>query len=321
MSDGAPPQFPKPVTGTGWEPPTAPPLMVPGSNAAAGSNAALGSNVAPGSETAVGPNMASGSDGPGRVRPWWGMGDALLMLPIMALVLAISVGMLVVGAVIDGVSPADIGDVAADLPAWLVVVPTMVQQLAWFGWPFIVSKWKGLGPASDWGWAFKPVDIGIGIGVAFMATFAAGLVAAGASAVLDLENEDLAENTQILNDMEGSPWLYGLLFVVVIGAPFSEEVLFRGLIQRSVEKRWGVVAGVIGSLLIFVPIHIADGGPFNSGQIVLWLSIATLGAALGITAAVTRRLAAPIVAHVLINGLASASALGYFDRLVDSVQT
>ncbi len=296
MTDDAPP---RPLTGTGWEPPTGPPAMGP----------------LPSVSDAGRPDVS------GRVRPWWGMGDALLMLPIMALVLLISVALLLVGAVADGTSLSNLGEAAADLPAWLVVVPTLIQQGAWFGWPFIVSKWKGLGPASDWGWAFKPVDIGIGVGTAFIATFSAGLVAAGASALLNLEDQDLAENTQILNDMEGSPWLYGLLFVVVIGAPFSEEVLFRGLIQRSVEKRWGTVAGVIGSLAIFVPIHLADGGLFGAGQIVLWLSIATLGAALGICAAVTRRLAAPIIAHVLINGLASASALGYFDQLIDNVQT
>jgi membrane protease YdiL (CAAX protease family) len=191
----------------------------------------------------------------------------------------------------------------------------------WFGWPFVVSKWKGLGPASDWGWAIKVSDIGVGVGVAFIATFAAGLVATGVGALVDLQDEDLAENTQILNDLEGSPWLYGLLFAVVIGAPFSEELLFRGLLQRSIQKRFGVVVGVIGSLLVFVPIHLADGGVFGAGQIVLWASIATLGAALGITAAVTGRLAAPIIAHVIINGLASARALGFFDRFLDEAQS
>ena len=195
----------------------------------------------------------------------------------------------------------------------------MIQQGAWLFWPFLVSKWKGLGVASDWGWAFKPADIGIGIGTAMIGMFAAGLVAAGTTALVGLEDESLAENTAIITDMEGSPWLYGILFVVVIGAPVSEEMLFRGLILRSVEKRWGSVAGVIGSLLVFVPIHFADGGILGPGQIVLWASIATLGAVLAIAAVKTRRLAAPIIAHVLINGIASAGALGWFDRLSDSL--
>ena len=64
---------------------------------------------------------------------------------------------------------------------------------------------------------------------------------------------------------------------------------------------------------------IADGGIFGAGQIVLWLSIATLGLALAIAAVVTERLAAPIIAHVVINGLASAGALGYFDRFTENL--
>lgn len=250
------------------------------------------------------------------------MGDVLLMVPVMALVFLVSFAVWAVLAAIEGIDFQDIGSSgASDLPASIVVVPTLIQQFSWFGWPFVVSKWKGLGPASDWGWAFKRADIGIGVGTALIAMFAAGLVAAGTSALVGLEDDALAENTQILKDLEGSPWLFGLLFVVVIGAPLSEELLFRGLILRSVQKRWGSVAGVIGSLLVFVPIHLADGGILSDGQIVLWVSIATLGAALAIAAVVTERLAAPIIAHVIINAIASAGALGYFDRLGDNLPT
>ncbi|MGH1491721.1 MAG: lysostaphin resistance A-like protein, partial [Acidimicrobiales bacterium] len=225
------------------------------------------------------------------------MGDILLLLPIMAVVLLLSGILLAVGALADGTALEDLGDSTADLPAWLIVVPTMIQQLAWFGWPFIVSKWKGLGPASDWGWAFKPVDLGIGLGTAMIAMFAAGLAATVTGALVGLDDESQAENTQIITDLEGSPWLYGLLFVVIIGAPVSEEILFRGLIMRAVEKRWGTVAGVIGSLLVFVPIHFADGGiitdgapAITDGQIVLWATIAALGLVLAVVTVVTDRL-------------------------------
>lgn len=259
---------------------------------------------------------------PQKIRPWWGMGDVLLVVPIMGLVFMVSFAIWAILAAVEGIDFADIGSSeSADLPASIVVVPTLIQQLAWFGWPFVVSRWKGLGSASDWGWSFKPVDIGIGAGTAMIAMFAAGLVAAGTSALIGLEDQTLAENTRFLTDLKGSPWLYALLFVVVIGAPFSEELLFRGLVLRSVQKRWGTVAGVIGSLVLFVPVHLADGGVFSDGQIVLWLSIATLGTALAIAAVVTERLAAPIIAHVIINGLASAGALGYFDRFTENLPT
>lgn len=317
MSDsGRPPTTP----GYGWEAPTGPPL--------AGAPATFGDN--PPSEAAGAQPFPAPGDVPGagagavnaageKVRPWWGMGDALLMVPIMALVLAVSFGVIAVLAIFEGVGFEDLGNDPADLPASMLVIPTLIQQFAWFGWPFIVSKWKGLGPAKDWGWAFKPVDLGIGVGTAMIALFVAGIAATVTSALVGLEDESLAENTQILTDFEDSPWLYALLFIVVVGAPFSEEILFRGLIMRSIQKRWGVVAGVIGSLLIFVPIHIADGGLFTGGQLVLWASIASLGAVLSIAAVKTERLAAPIIAHMIINGIGSAGALGYFDGITDQL--
>lgn len=240
------------------------------------------------------------------------------MIPIMAVVLLISLVVLAGLAVLEGLALEDISDpdIALIAPSMLVI-PTLIQQSAWFAWPFIVSKWKGLGPASDWGWAFKPVDLGIGLGTAMIAMFAAGIGATITSALVDLEDDSLAENTRIISDLEGSPWLFGLLFAVVVGAPISEELLFRGLILRSVQKRWGSVAGVIGSLVLFVPIHFADGGIFTGGQLVLWVSIASLGGVLAIAAVMTERLGASIVAHMIINAIASAGALGYFDSLSD----
>ncbi len=303
MSDGRPPVSPTP--GYGWEPPTGPPVA---------------GQPIPDQPFAIPGQPANEQAAQGRVRPWWGMGDALLMLPIMGFVFALSFGVIAVLAVIEGIGFDEIGSTdSADLPASMLVVPTLIQQIAWFGWPFIVSKWKGLGAAADWGWAFKPVDIGIGLGTAMIAMFAAGIAATVTSALVDLEDESLAENTQILTDYENSPWLYALLFIVIIGAPFSEELLFRGLIMRSVAKRWGTVAGVIGSLVVFVPIHIADGGVFSGGQVVLWASIATLGAVLAIAAVMTERLAASIFAHMIINAIGSAGALGYFDSLTEQL--
>lgn len=246
------------------------------------------------------------------------MGDVLMMVPIMGAVFAVSLAIIGLLASAEGIGLDELSSMdSSELPPSTIVVPTLIQQAAWFGWPLIVSRWKGLGAAADWGLKFEPVDLGIGLGTAMIALFMAGLGGAITSALVGLEDDSLADNTQVITDMEGTPWLWGILFIVVIGAPFSEELLFRGLILRSVAKRWGSVAGVIGSLLLFVPIHYADGGIFGPGQIVLWVSIALLGAVLAITAVVTGRLGAPIVAHILINAIGAANALGYLDGLED----
>lgn len=253
------------------------------------------------------------------IRPWWGTADVWLGIPVVVVALVVGTILAFVIAAVGGVSFEELGTIdATTAPRELIVVPTIAQQLSMFVWPFIVSRWKGLGPARDWGWAFKPVDLAIGVGVAFIAVFAAGAVQAVLTPVLGVDDEASTTNTAIINDFEGSPWLFGLLFIVVVGAPFSEEIFFRGLIQRSFQKRWGPAAGVIFSVLFFAPIHIADGGPFSMGQVVLWAAIGTLGTILALAALYTNRLAAPIVAHVLVNSFGVAAALGAFDSILPS---
>ena len=159
------------------------------------------------------------------LRPWWGLGDLALSVPFLVVVLAIGT---VAAAAIAVASGVDLGDIAEDTPPALIVVPTLIQQVAMFAYPFVVSRWKGLGAERDWGWAFKPIDLASGVGVAFMAIFAAGVAQTGVAALLDVEDAATTTNTQIVNDFEGSPWLIGLIVVVVIGAPFSEEIFFRG---------------------------------------------------------------------------------------------
>lgn len=265
------------------------------------------------------PTIARPLRSDGKIRPWWGMGDILYMIPIMAVVFIASIVVIAILAGIEGMSLSDLSDPDTTLPGSMIVIPTFIQQLSWFGWPFVVSRWKGLGPAADWGWSFKPVDLGIGLGTAMIALFAAGVVGAATAALVGLEDDAAAENTALVSDLEGSPWLWGIIFLVVVGAPFAEEILFRGLVLRAVAKRWGQIAGVAASLLTFVPIHFADGGiitdgtpSITDGQIVLWATIAALGLVLAAVTISTGRLAAAIVAHMGINTVGAIGALGYF---------
>jgi membrane protease YdiL (CAAX protease family) len=249
----------------------------------------------------------------GRERPWWGPIDILITLAVIVGSVVAGLPVLLAVGLVEGVSLFDLDTVT--LPPSMIVLPTLVQQAIWFGWPFLVSRWKGLGAASDWGWAFKPADIGIGVGVGFMGITAAGLVGAATSWLVGLEDQSQAENTGLLTDYQDSLWLWGIVFIAVIGAPVSEEILFRGLLLRAGAKRFGPVIGAAISLLFFVPVHLADGGITGDGQIVLWASIAALGAVLSAAAIITGRLAAPIIGHVVINAFGVAGALGYLDFL------
>lgn len=250
--------------------------------------------------------------GYGRDRPWWGMGDVLLgaVFIVVTVMVGSVVGLIAAGGeVLDTIES---GDTTA-LPVAFLGISLLFQQFGQGVWPFIVSKWKGLGPRSDWGFEFKWIDAGIGLGTAMIGLAAAGVAGLVASELVDLTDDASADNTQFLTDAEGTPWLYLIVFLVVVGAPFTEELLFRGLTLRAIEKRLGSAAAVIGSSIIFTVPHWI--GSDWRGTLVLFASIFAVGLVLATTAVMTRRLGGPILAHMIFNLVGAAGALGWFDGL------
>ncbi|MFZ5814360.1 MAG: CPBP family intramembrane glutamic endopeptidase [Bacillota bacterium] len=86
------------------------------------------------------------------------------------------------------------------------------------------------------------------------------------------------------------PWVW-LLAAAVAVAPFAEEVLYRGLIQSGLRRRWGVRAGMAGSALLFGLSH----GPANA------LPAALLGLYFSYQVEQDRSLVGAIALHALHN--------------------
>lgn len=245
------------------------------------------------------------------------MGDIFLGIPfIVALSIAGAVvGMIVSAATGDGLSLGldgddntfgDLADPALTPPA-LLVLSALAQQLGQAVWPWVVTKWKGISMAVDWRLLFKPIDLVIGLVVGVVGVVLATLIATGVEALIDLDDPSEAQNTDILTNLEGTPWLWAILVVVIVGAPVSEELFFRGLVLRSIEKRWGPVVGVIGSTILFVLVHFTGAG--LGATVVLFSSIGLIGLLLGIVAWKTDRIAPAIIAHMVFNIVGSIGAL------------
>lgn len=272
-------------------PPTGPPTLAP-------------DGAPPPPSTLAGPTPAPAG---GRVRPWWGLGDALLSLPfiLFSTIVASAIG----GVLAIASGSLDLDDLAssdtAALPASLLAASLVGQQLGQAVWPWIVSRWKGRGMASDWGWAFRPVDLLIGPAAALVAIVLAVTLGALIAEVVGVEEQ--VSNTGFLDDAEGTLAYWILIFGVAVGAPVSEELLFRGLILRALEKRAGAVVAVIGSTIAFTLPHYIAASP--SELAVLLGTIGSVGLVLGIVAIKTRRLAPVIIAHVLFNGLTVVTIL------------
>lgn len=237
-------------------------------------------------------------------RPRWGPADALP--PIIFFGGLQLMGFLVENPEVDDTTTSA-GDVA-EAATWVIIILLLIQQMLQVAWPLVVSAWKGLGIGSDWGFRFKPIDLVYGVGL-WLAVFVTASVAGEIMArIVGLEDTDEASNTQILTDNEGSWWVLGVVFCVVIGAPLVEELLFRGLILRAFEKSFGPAVGIAISTVIFTVLHVVPGATWDE-TFVLWASIGMVGLVLAIGVVKIGRLGPAIIAHVLFNGIATAVTL------------
>lgn len=77
----------------------------------------------------------------------------------------------------------------------------------------------------------------------------------GASLGLEVPStpNDESRGTGLLILM-GSFWLTFVLSVIL--APIIEEIVFRGILFPAIKERYGLVAGIVGSSLIFTFVHI-----------------------------------------------------------------
>jgi uncharacterized protein len=125
------------------------------------------------------------------------------------------------------------------------------------------------------------------VGWLFSAVFAAALTALG----VRLPREDVA----VFRLLPGGP--LGIAFTVlllVVVAPFAEEVIYRGVLLSALSDRWGAVAGLAVSTLVFSAVHVSLGG---------FVPLLVAGALFGLLFIKSRSLWVAIAAHSAYNAL------------------
>lgn len=193
---------------------------------------------------------------------WWGLGDVFGGW-VIVMAVTTTIGGLVIqsGNYAFGVPPEGyvVGEVAGQVlrgevptlpqpvPLWLTA---LLQIPLWSGLaivPYVACRRKGKGWVDDLGLRFELRDIapGLALGVVCQLVFVAGFYWLLFRVIGD---RDLSENARQLTDRAEDP-LGVVLLVLILGvaAPIAEEIFFRGLAQRSFEKRgfawyWAIVA-------------------------------------------------------------------------------
>ena len=108
--------------------------------------------------------------------------------------------------------------------------------------------------------------------------------------------------------------------LLIAGAAFGEECLFRGLLQPLLCRAWGPIAGIAAASLAFTAIHVFGGWH----DPVSLINIALAGAWFGLLAWRTGGILAPTLAHAGYNwaeemlfGAIPNPGTGYFGALFD----
>lgn len=158
-------------------------------------------------------------------------------LPAAAVILALNLaGFVLLPHVVD-----------ARVPAVLVlgtIAPTLLAGLA----VVVLSRRRGNGPVVDLGLPRTGAEVvsGLRTGLAWGVVALVGGLVVGLVILLgtDLAPTQVLTDTVVLTD----GWRLVLALWIVLGAPFGEELLFRGLLWNALEKQSGRVSP-LGRLL------------------------------------------------------------------------
>lgn len=226
----------------------------------------------------------------------WGIGDSVLGL-------VIAQAAAIIGGAVILVSFGYVSDGELALDEVSLGMLTVLQAFLWIGyggWPLLISRMKGNGPVADFGWKFRRSDLYQGLLVG------AGLQLFAVPALylflfLFIGEQDVSEAARGLTDMAAGPVdVVLLILIVVVGAPVVEELFFRGLLLRSVERRFGPWPAIIVSSLVFAAVHF---------QLLQFPALALFGLLAGWLTIRSGRLGPAIWAHVGFNGVTVAILL------------
>jgi len=250
----------------------------------------------------------------------WGLGQVWLGLGVaLGLNFLVSIVGLVVWFAfnLDSLSSGDITGATQQILDDLTTSPVflMVSLLTlWAGFllgVFVASYRRGQHSLKlDFGWRIVwRTDILWGIGLAVVLR----LADAGFSWLLQTigVNSSAVDNSAPIVNQQGIA-LIVVGLAAAFGAPIVEELFFRGLTLRALQKRWGPVVAVIGSSVLFGLLHAQPDKSGALGFSSLWLVsfVTVLGAVLAIVAIKTKRLGVTVTAHIAFN--ASALILAVF---------
>ena len=223
----------------------------------------------------------------------WGMGDAFagVLLSLVLSILAVSVVVAVIGP--DGLD---------DLPLWGTALLQVPLWLALLGVPLLATNLKGRRSLRvDFGLAMRWTDVPVGLLLGLALQLGLGIVLQVLYPLVGLDVDRVGESAQELTaDATNGVGVALVILIAAVAAPLFEELFYRGLFLRSVQRRFGDVAAAVVPALVFGLVHL---------QLFDLLALVLFGIVLGVVTMRVGRLGPAIWAHVAFNLTALLSLL------------
>jgi uncharacterized protein len=192
-------------------------------------------------------------------------------------------------------------------PTWYVVSTLLGLWAGFFGAACLATGVRGTKSLSrDLGLRFHWIDlVGVPIGVGGQILVALMYIPI-ADHVHDFNQRFNAPSQRLTGGSHGAGFAVIAVFTVV-GAPFFEELFFRGVLLRSLARLFGNVAGFVGPALAIVVTGVLFG--LAHAESLQLLGLAVFGIILSLVSYLTGRLGMNMVAHATFNLMAVAAAV------------
>jgi membrane protease YdiL (CAAX protease family) len=146
------------------------------------------------------------------------------------------------------------GEVPDRLPIVVAVVANTGLWLGYFFGPMLVARFKGNGPVDDFGARLEARDVPVGLAIGIVLQLVVlPILYWPILRFVDGDPSEAARELLATVDTLGE-WVV-VAFSVVVVAPIVEELFYRGLFLRSVQRRLGSVAAVVLTALVFAVVH------------------------------------------------------------------
>jgi uncharacterized protein len=184
-------------------------------------------------------------------------------------------------------------------PTWYIVSTLIGLWAGFFGSAWLASSVRGTHSlVRDMGLRFRWIDlIGIPIGVA--GQFLVALMYVPISHHVHNFNQRFDAPSQRLTGASHGPGYLVIAILTVVGAPFFEELFFRGVLLRSLARLFGTVGGWVGPAMAIVVTGVIFG--LAHAESLQLLGLATFGIILSFVSYRTGRLGMDMVAHASFN--------------------